>query len=118
MTIQEFIRDFKMLLIDNGTLTELYKIYSEDIPDNVKRIAIMCMDECFLEDGGRLLSYYEVCHSDEEYGTNFVQTKMIPLLDMGDNDFIVYDLSSNLWKKYNIVDYVVFEESSDLENIL
>lgn len=118
MKIVDFIDSIEEVSIDDIVLEELYDIYGKDIPEIVLKIVIKCKEENFFDGGGRLLSFYEVCHSDDEYDTRFVESQMIPLIDLGDNDFIVYDLDSNLWKKYNIVDELDFEEASELKELL
>ena len=39
-------------------------------------------------------------------------TEKIPLIDCGENDFIVYHFVDKIWSKFNIIDETVFKKNS------
>lgn len=40
----------------------------------------------------------------------FKDKGIIPLVDCGENDFIVYHFKAKIWSKFNIIDETVFQK--------
>ena len=49
---------------------------------------------------------------------DFDAKKILPLIDCGDNDFIVFHIGTNKWSRFNIVDECIFKERDSLEDVL
>ena len=59
----------------------------------------------------RILDSDEILDPEKYLGINMIQLKLIPLIDISDNDFICYDIIKNKFRVFNIID-----ESSCMEN--
>ena len=60
----------------------------------------------------------EIINASEDLKVDFVTNKMIPLVDCGENDFIVYHFDTKKWSMYNIIDNCAFMERESLEGLL
>lgn len=66
----------------------------------------------------KLLSYDEIIHAEEELQVPFTSMKLIPIFDVGDNDFICYDGNTGYWCYFNVIDEITFKETQQLEVLL
>ena len=88
--------------IDNNELQEILK-YVEEEP-------------IFFYDEMRLLSKEEIINYKEEL--NVEMDNIIPLIDLYDNDFLVYNIAENVFGKLSIDDETFFERTNSIENYL
>ena len=65
-----------------------------------------------------ILSYAEIVDAEKQLHVAFKDKGMIPLIDCGENDFIVYHFEKEIWSKFNIVDETVFAKRNSVEDIL
>ncbi len=47
---------------------------------------------------------------------SFKDKEIIPLIDCGENDFIVYHFMDKIWSKFNIIDETVLRRRTALRN--
>lgn len=73
-------------------------------------------DSIFFNDDMRLLSKDEIENFEEQCDCKI--GKYIPLIDVYDNNFIVYDLDNDNFLLYNIVDEISFNKNFDIKNII
>ena len=66
----------------------------------------------------RLLSIAEIADASVDMNVDFAAYALIPLFDLADNDYIVYDAKHEKWAIFNIVDEIIFNESDTLEVLL
>ena len=84
---------------------------------NLNRILNSVNDESiFLDEDLRLICKREVEHFEERYQCKI--EGLIPLIDISNNDFIVYICAKNTFGIYNIVDELLFEEDVDITEII
>lgn len=84
---------------------------------NLNRILNSVNDESiFLDEDLRLICKREVEHFEEQYQCKL--EGLIPLIDVSNNDFIVYICTKNTFGMYNIVDELLFEEDIDITVII
>jgi hypothetical protein len=96
-------------------------MYKVQLPEAVKRVvSIIGSNTLFYEDKDilRSLSESEVLNATKDLSVDFVGKSLLPLFDIGDNDFIVYDLSEKCWYLFDIVDEVKFKKSEDISGYL
>ena len=81
---------------------------------NLNRILNSVNDESiFLDEDLRLICKREVEHFEERYQCKI--EGLIPLIDISNNDFIVYICAKNTFGIYNIVDELLLEEDVDID---
>lgn len=84
---------------------------------NLNRILNSVNDESiFLDEDLRLIGKREVEHFEERYQCKI--EGLIPLIDISNNDFIVYICAKNTFGIYNIVDELLLEEDVDITEII
>ena len=84
---------------------------------NLNKILNYVSDEPILfEENRRLISKREIENFEEEYQCKI--DGLIPLVDVSDNDFIVYIFDKNIFGMYNIVDELLFNENYDVTEII
>ena len=88
--------------INNKELQEILK-YVEEEP-------------VFLSSEMRLLSKEEILNYKEELSVEM--DNIIPLIDLYDNNFLIYNITEDVFEKINIVDETVFGKTNTIENYL
>lgn len=88
--------------INNKELQEILK-YVEEEP-------------VFLSSEMRLLSKEEILNYKEELSVEM--DNIIPLIDLYDNNFLIYNINEDVFEKINIVDETVFGKTNTIENYL
>ena len=84
---------------------------------NLNRILNSVNDESiFLDEDLRLICKREVEHFEERYQCKI--EGLISLIDISNNDFIVYICAKNTFGIYNIVDELLLEEDVDITEII
>lgn len=63
-----------------------------------------------------MISKREIENFENEYQCKI--DEIIPLIDVSDNDFIVYICDKNAFGMYNIVDKLLFNEDYDVTEII
>ena len=118
MNVQEFILKTKANTINIYSCMELYSKYLGEWPDFVLRLISNCQDTLFLDDGKRVLSFTEILNAETELHVDFSDKGLLPLVDCGDNDFIVYSFKEKNWALFNIVDEVLFHKADSIESLI
>ena len=118
MTKEEYFQILSNMKVNKNKTKKIEDLYGTDIPEIVKKV-ISCADKAvFFDDGYRSLSISEICDAEKDLHVNFVEKNIIPLIDCGENDFIIYDLNRKCFAKFNIVDEVVFKKKKTLEELM
>lgn len=119
ITTKEYLQKIDNCKIDESKMRQIEKIYGPII-DDIKRILSLSSRSIFFsdKDGYRTLSIGEIIDASKDLHIDFKKEKIIPIIDCGDNDFIVFHLDTKTYSKYNIVDKTIFKEKSQLKNLL
>lgn len=88
--------------INNKELQEILKYVKEE--------------PVFLSNEMRLLSKEEILNYKEELSVEM--DNIIPLIDLYDNNFLIYNITEDVFEKLNIVDETVFGKTNTIENYL
>ncbi len=88
--------------INNKELQEILKYVKEE--------------PVFLSNEMRLLSKEEILNYKEELSVEM--DNIIPLIDLYDNNFLIYNITEDVFEKINIVDETVFGKTNTIENYL
>jgi len=120
MKLKETLSKLTEVKIDAAFVAQLETMYSTTFPDEVKRIVSISDDTVSYDDFSLLrgLSHVEISDASEDMAVDFIGKGILPLFDVGDNDYIVYDISEKTWYKFNIVDEVKFSKTSSLSEYL
>ena len=107
--LKDFIKNIKE---DKSFIDNCKMIYG-DLPDVLKKILSYNDNDRFIENW-RIVSKSEVLNPREVLQVDFKKEKLIPVIDMMDNDYLCYDLGEKAWTLFNIVDNVKFDPRKDI----
>lgn len=116
MNIQKFIENLDHQVIDMKFVEQIEKSYEVSLNEKLKKILSAKPEGEFFEgdDILRLLSHDEIINATHDLSVDFIGLKLIPMLDTGDNDYIVFDVENNCWCKFNIVDATRYKQRQEL----
>lgn len=117
MKNKEFLEKLSKCELDGKKIDMVEKAYDTSFPVQVRAIISSCNTPVFLEEY-RVLSFSEIINAEDDLKVNLKKEKIIPLIDCGDNDFIVYDFSKKRWAKYNIIENCLFKGNCNLSDLL
>lgn len=117
MTLAECLLNISKTKVDSKVTKTLAKVYSQDIPAVVEQLVTLFKSGGFVA-GYRFLSLDEIEYAEDDLHVDFKKRHFIPLVDCGDNDFIVYDYRNEKWILFNIVEKVAFKKKQELEDLL
>ena len=117
MTEIEFINSSLNCQIDNELVTRIESYYGVKLPDGVKGYFSFVPDDYFCG-SWRVLSSKELLMSKEWALQDFVSCKVVPLIDIGDMEYISYIPAENIWVVVNDGDGSVFRKKEKLSEYL
>lgn len=109
MTRQEFLSSLRSQIIDLKIVKKVEKKYGFEIPEIVQKIISASIESIFFDDGWRTLSVSEVLDASEDLHVHFEERMLLPVIDTGENDFIVYHAEDDTWSKFNIIEECHFK---------
>lgn len=118
MTREEYLQVIGKCKINNSKVNEIENIYGKEIPDIIQRMISYSDDSIFFDDDWRTLSFSEIAEADSDLHTAFIEKGFIPIVDCGENDFIIYHFADGIWSKYNIIEECIFKKKHLLEELL
>lgn len=97
-------------------INDFEKQFNIKVSDELKSLLEFCKeDSVFFADEKRLLSIDEILNSKQEL---MLESNVIPLIDLYDNNFIAYDLSNNQFIKFDISDEVQYEKLDSIQKYI
>lgn len=120
MNVKEFLESVENLNIKNQVVDNMENKFACKLDDYVKKILSYSEDGIFFDEDGvlRLMATDEILAACEELHVDFISKKIIPIFDSGDNNFIVLNIGSNTWSKFNIVDETIYKNNKTLDELL
>lgn len=120
MTREEYLDNSNLISFNTQKINELENLYGGKIRDlDVKKILSSAGDKSLFLDGiWRALSYNEIVNFDQYNKTNLKEKHLIPIFDILDDTFIVYNIDTGSYAKYNIIDNRLYETESNLREYI
>ena len=118
MTNNEYLKKLLTFKIDDKKVRIINSVYGTELPDIIQRMISGSNKTVFLDDNIRILSFDEIINAEKELHVDFKSNQIIPLVDCGENDFIVYHFFDKIWSKFDIVDETVFKKKNSLQELL
>lgn len=117
MHINDVITCIEKNKVDLDYISEVEKYFDCKLPDEVLRIITLGKEPVFYDEC-RIVTVKEMVSSNNIMGVDFKEKGIIPLIDVMDNDFIVYSINEKLYYIYNIVEDVFFDKKTDIKEYL
>lgn len=118
MKKNEYLSSLESVAIDAKKIEKIQKAYNVDLPEVIQKMITLANETLFFDDGTRVLSFEEIVDAEKDLHVAFKEKGIIPLVDCGENDFIVYHFGDRVWSKFNIVDETIFKKKNNLEELL
>lgn len=117
MTREEFKLFLNNVHVDNILINCVEEKYGMITNEIVKKVISYNENDMFIG-AWRVVSKQEILNSIEEIHVDFLEEKIIPIFDIGDNDFICFSIETNKWVCFNIIDKIIFAEKNDILDYL
>lgn len=119
MKLKDKLINIVNVQIDTGFVAQLERAYGV-LPIEVKRLVSLNKETISYDDFSllRSLSHAEITDASSDMAVDFIGKGLLPLFDVGDNDYIVYDVAEKTWCRFNIVDEVKFSISKTITELL
>ncbi len=118
MKRQEYLISLSETTIIESKISIIEGKYGVQFPEFVRRIISCAGETIFFDDEWRTLSFDEIMDAEMDLHVQFVKKGILPIIDCGENDFVVYDIKKRTFSLYNIIDDCVFHEKEKLEELL
>ena len=120
MTKQEFINTLEATEPNDSLIGAIDRKFSTSLPDRIGQIVSTLPQGGFLDgdDFCRVMSTTEIVAANETLHTDFVGKQLIPLFDLGDNVFVVFDCATEQFGRFSLNDELVYRWSEQLDDIL
>ncbi len=115
MTKEQFLNMLSEQEVYSKSIERIEAKYDAHFPDAVMRIISCAKESIFVDNGYRILSNEEVLLAEQELHVAFKEKGILPLVDCGENDFIVFHYKDGFWSKFNITDEAVFKKKKAFE---
>lgn len=118
MTRDEYLKKVRDTTPKDEVIVSIKAKYGENVPVLVYSIlSVSPTPELFDENESRTLSLKEVLNAEKVFGISFDDGDIIPVVELGGDDYIAFSRSLSKWCIYNIVDEMVFDESNDFDTL-
>ena len=119
MNIKNFVTTLDNIPKKADAVEKITESYSTKmLPGDVEKLLSASRSGIFFDEGCRLLSLEDIVSASGDLNVDFLSACIIPLIDTGDNNYIVYNHKFNNWSIFNIVDESSFCTKNSLIEIL
>ena len=121
MNFKDVFANINDMPINKALVERVQKRYkTEELPDEVKRVLSLHSEVTFYDDRPLLrgLASHEVLRANEDLDVDFIAQLLLPVFDTGDNDYIVFDFSEQVWCLFNIVEEIKFKKTPDILTLI
>lgn len=120
MKRETFYKTITGTTINHEIVDKIQQAYGTVFPAEVQKILSINLQGDFIEGAKfcRLLSAKEILNASAELHVDFTKHGIIPVFDIEDNNFVVFDFKNGCWKNFNIVDEVPYGGRLSLDAII
>jgi len=118
--LKEALKELDKVEIDNSLISEIENLYEVELPDELKKIISLNKEGVLYNDMEYLqgLSSEDILDESDDFASECTELDLLPLFDIGENIYIVYNLQKNCWSKFNSSEEDLFEETQNLLDYL
>jgi len=116
MRLRDAIAQLDRVEIDKAGTSEIEALYKTKLSGEVKKIISLNKDGVSYDDKSVFngLSVKAILNAYNDLYVDFVDLQLLPLFDIGDSEYIVYNLKKRCYAIYDISDDDEYSEESDL----
>jgi len=116
MRLRDALARLDKVEIDKDSITEIENLYKTKLSGELKKVISLNKDGVSYDDKSVFngLSAKAIQNAYNDLYVDFVELQLLPLFNIGDNEYIVYDLKKRCYAIYDISDDDEYSEESDL----
>jgi len=116
MRLRDALAGLDSVEIDKASVREIEALYKTTLSNEVKKVISLHKDGVSYDDKSVLngLSANAILNAYNDLYVDFIGLQLLPLFDIGDSEYIVYDLKKRCYAIYDISDDDEYSEESDL----
>jgi hypothetical protein len=118
MKLKEALNKVDDASIDQASVSKVEEKYGIKLLPEFRKLLSISRDTTTLEDKSifRILSLAEILDASDDMAVDFVSRGLVPVIDVGDNDYITFDFRNQTWCLFNIVDEIAFGAKDSVED--
>jgi len=115
-SLKEALKELDKVQIDDSLISEIENLYEVELPDELKKIISLNKEGVLYNDMEYLqgLSSDDILDESDDLAAECTELDLLPLFDIGENIYIVYNLQKNCWSKFNSSEEDLFDETPNL----
>jgi hypothetical protein len=120
MKLRDAYAKLDKVQIDNSVISEIEALYKTTLSSELKKIISLNKDGVSYDDKSvfKGLSSDEILNAYDNLYVDFVELNLVPLFDISDSEYIVYDLEKRCYAIFDISDNDEYSEETDLLKIV
>lgn len=117
MTKKEYLTKLNARPVNESLVSQLEMKYNCVFPEIFAKIISNSTESVFFDDGSRILSVTEIMNADDDLHIPFTNLGIVPFVDCGENDFIVFHVKDGVYSIFNIVEECFFRRKENLTEL-
>ena len=120
MRLRDALAKLDKVEIDKESTSEIEALYKTALPTGVKKVISLNRDGVSYDDKSVFngLSANAILNAYNDLYVDFVSLQLLPLFDIGDSEYIVYNLKKRRYAIYDISDDDEYSEETDLSKFV
>lgn len=118
MEIRNFLNENINVIKDKEKVKKIEDLYNMKLNGEILYLVSNLGEEKFFDEEEfiKLLSFQEIMDASDDMNVDFISISVLPVFDVGDNDYISFSFNDNCWCKFNIVDELVFSKKKNISD--
>jgi len=116
MRLRDALAELDKVEIDKASVSEIEALYKTSLPNEVKKVISLNKDGVSYDDKSTFngLSTNAILNAYNDLYIDFAALQYVPLFDIGDSEYIVYNLKNKCYAIYDISDDDEYSEKTNL----
>jgi len=116
MKLIDALEELKDVKVDKAIIGEIETLYKAKFPNELQKVISLNKDGVSYDDKSVFngLSAKAILNAYNDLYIDFVSLNLVPLFNIGDSEYIVYDLNKKCYALYDISEDDEYSEQSDL----
>jgi lambda repressor-like predicted transcriptional regulator len=116
MKLRDALAGLNNIKIDKAIISQIETLYNSKFSNELQKVISLNKDGVSYDDKSVFngLSSNAILNAYNDLYIDFVSLNLVPLFNIGDNEYIVYDLKKRCYALYDISDDDEYSEEADL----
>ena len=100
--------------VSEKKIAALESVFSCKFDETIRSIVGKTGKTIFFKNGYRLLNFDEIKDCGKELSPVLIEKKLLPIIDCGDNEFIIYSLKNSRFSMFSTTDNTLFSKKDTI----